>query len=194
MRVLESFARSWRAGSFLFVRCGPNAPRRSTRTALDCLLTGRMPFFLEEPMRTVEQRNGIWRLSLEQIEATVADHFGNGRVPGNQAAACLSRQVSMYLAKNVGGWSTTRIGRFYNGRHHTTVLHAIEKIERLRQTDESLDALIEVITAELSPGTEGCFTKRFQPRWTTALIDAVATRVLKKIRRLTTEDKLEGPL
>jgi hypothetical protein len=87
----------------------------------------------------------------------------------------------MYLAKNVGGWSTTRIGRFYNGRHHTTVLYAIEKIERLRQTDESLDALIEVITAELSPGTEGRFTKRFQPEWTTRLIDAVADRVLKKI-------------
>src|SRR5258708_712789 len=96
-----------------------------------------------------EHRTGLWRLSLEQIEATVADHLGSGRVPGNQAAACLSRQVSMYLAKNVGGWSTTRIGPFYNGRHHTTVLHAIEKIERLRQADGSLDALIEVITAEL---------------------------------------------
>jgi chromosomal replication initiation ATPase DnaA len=147
MRVLESFARSWKAGSFLYVRCGPNVPRRLTRTALDCLSTGRMPSFPEEPMRTVEQRSAIWRLSLEQIEATVADYLGNGRVPGNQADACLSRQVSMYLAKNVGGWSTTRIGRFYNGRHHTTVLHAIEKIERLRQTDESLDASIEVITA-----------------------------------------------
>jgi hypothetical protein len=71
-----------------------------------------------EIMRTSERRTGMWRLSLEQIEATVADHLGNGRVPGNQAASCLSRQVSMYLAKNVGGWSTTRIGRFYNGRHH----------------------------------------------------------------------------
>ena len=30
---------------------------------------------------------GIWRLSLEQIEATVADHLGTGRVPGNQAAS-----------------------------------------------------------------------------------------------------------
>src|SRR6266436_1594127 len=125
-----------------------------------------------------EQRTGLWRLSLEQIEATVADHLGSGRVPVNQAAACLSRQVSMYMAKNVGGWSTTRIGRFYNGRHHTTVLHAIEKIERLRQTDESLDALIEVITAELSPDMEGCFIKRFQPEWTTASIDTVADRVL----------------
>ena len=143
-------------------------------------------------MRTSEHRTGLWRLSLEQIEATVADHLGNGRVPGNQAAACLSRQVSMYLAKNVGGWSTTRIGRFYNGRHHTTVLHAIEKIERLRQTDESLDALIEVITAELSPRTEGSSAERFQPGWTTALVDAVADRVLKEIRRLTSEGKLEG--
>ena len=80
----------------------------------------------------------------------------------------------MYLAKNVGGWSTTKIGRFYNGRHHTTVLHAIEKIERLRQTDESVDALIEVLTAELSPRQEGRFTERFEPGWTAALIEAVA--------------------
>jgi hypothetical protein len=151
---------------------------------------------MEEPMRTIDQRTGIWHLSLEQIEATVADHLGNGRVPGNQSTSCLSRQVSMYLAKNVAGWSTTRIGRFYNGRHHTTVLHAIQKIERLRQADESLDALIEVITAELSVGTEACFTEQFQPRLTTTLIDAVADRVLQKIRRLslTTEGKLERHL
>jgi hypothetical protein len=145
-------------------------------------------------MHTSERRIGVWRLSLEQIEATVADHLGNGRVPGNQAAACLSRQVSMYLAKTVGGWSTTRIGRFYNGRHHTTVLHSIEKIERLRQTDESLDALIEVITAELSLGAEGCFTERFQPRWTAALVNAVADRVLKEIYRQITEVQFQGHL
>lgn len=142
----------------------------------------------------VERRTGIWRPSLEQIEATVADHLGNGRVLGNQAAACLSRQVSMYLAKHVGGWSTTRIGRFYNGRHHTTVLHAIEKIERLRQADESLNALIEVITAELSPETEDCFTERLQHRWSSVPIDAVAYRVLQEIRRLTSEGKFEEPL
>ena len=47
----------------------------------------------------------------------------------------------MYLAKRVGGWSWSQIGRFYNGRHHTTVLHAIEKIESLRRTDEAVDAL-----------------------------------------------------
>jgi hypothetical protein len=57
----------------------------------------------------------------------------------------------MYLAKRVGRWSLSQIGRFYNGRHHTTVLHAIEKIETLRRTDESIDALIDVLTTALSP-------------------------------------------
>lgn len=145
-------------------------------------------------MRTSVHQTGIWQLSLEQIEATVADHLGSGRVSGNQAAPCLSRQVSMYLAKNVGGWSTVKIGRFYNGRHHTTVLHGIEKIERLRQTDESLDALIEVITAELSPETRGRITKQSQLGWTAALVDAVTDRVLKEICRITTEGELEGSL
>ena len=109
-----------------------------------------------------EQRIGIWRLSLEQIEATVADHLGRGRVPGNQRGRCFSRQVAMYLAKNVAGWSTTRTGRFHNGRHHTTVLHAIAKIERLRQTDETLDALLEVLTAALSPAMEGPLNQRVE--------------------------------
>ncbi len=98
-----------------------------------CMWTERMRFSpTEAVMGLNEQMVGIWRLSLEQIEATVADHLGRGRVPGNQPGTCFSRQVAMYLAKSVDGWSTTRIGRFYNGRHHTTVLHAIAKIERLR--------------------------------------------------------------
>src|ERR1700727_27906 len=175
MRVVASFAKSWRGGWIWFGRCGLRGPHRSTRTALGCLSTGRMPSFLrEELMRTIDHPAGIWRLSLEQIEATVADHLGRGRVSGNRPGPCFSRQIAMYLAKNVAGWSTTRIGRFYNGRHHTTVLHAIAKIERLRQTDETLDALIEVLTAALSPTMEGQLTRRLEHGWSTALIDAVA--------------------
>jgi hypothetical protein len=51
-------------------------------------------------MPLARQQPGIWRLSLEQIEATVADHLGPGRIPGNQAGPCFSRQVSMYLARH----------------------------------------------------------------------------------------------
>jgi hypothetical protein len=98
------------------------------------------------------------------------------------------------LAKRVGGWSTTRIRRFYNGRHHTTVLHAIGKIDRLRQTDESLDALIEVLTVALSPQMEGRFTERFESDWTSALVEAVANRVLREIRSRTSEPESEESL
>jgi len=80
----------------------------------------------------------IWPVPLPQIETTVAAYLGPGRVPGNKQGECFSRQISMYLAKHVGGWSTPKIGRFYNGRHHTTVLYAIEKIERLRSQEPSV--------------------------------------------------------
>ena len=92
----------------------------------------------------------IWPVSLARIENLVSAHLGPGRVRGNVQGPCLSRQVCMYLAKRVGRWSLSQIGKFYNGRHHTTVLHAIEKIERLRRTDEAVDALIGVLTAALS--------------------------------------------
>ena len=93
----------------------------------------------------------VWPVSLARIEATVSTHLGPGRVAGNAAGPCFSRQVSMYLANHVGRWSLSQIGKFYNGRHHTTVLHAIEKIEDLRKTDEAVDSLIDVLTAALSP-------------------------------------------
>jgi hypothetical protein len=47
-----------------------------------------------------------------------------------------------------------RIGRFYNGRHHTTVLHAIAKIERLRNEDDAIDALLDVLAGTLSEEAE----------------------------------------
>jgi hypothetical protein len=89
-------------------------------------------------------------------------------------------RFSMYLAKHVGGWSMVKIGKFYNGRHHTTVLHAIRKVEQLRMADDSVDALIEVLVATL----------RSEPRrspsgptsdWQALLIETVARRVLQRL-------------
>lgn len=73
--------------------------------------------------------------TMRAVEAIVSAHAGPGRVRGSEQGPCFSQQTSMYLAKHVGGWSATQIGRFCNGRHHTTVLYAIEKIERLRKRD-----------------------------------------------------------
>ena len=135
-------------------------------------------------MGAIDQKRGIWRLSLEQIEATVADHLGPARVPGNRSGPCFSRQISMYLAKHVGGWSTTRIGRFYNSRHHSTVLHSIAKVKCLRETDESIDALIEVLTDAISPNVGRRGVERFQAKEQSVLIEEIAARVLDRVLEL----------
>ena len=67
------------------------------------------------------------RVSLTDINAIVAAQLGPGRVKGNAQPAVFSRQIAMYLAKHVGGWSTTQIGRFYNGRDHSTICLADPK-------------------------------------------------------------------
>jgi hypothetical protein len=125
-------------------------------------------------MHTVSNRAMIWRVSLTRIEQVVSAHLGPGRVSGNVQGPCFSRQVSMYLARHVGRWSLSQIGRFYNGRHHTTVLHAIGKIEQFRRSDESVDALIEVLTGELAGGPHKSVA-RLRPSTHSALVEAVAT-------------------
>lgn len=129
----------------------------------------------------------IWPISLGQIEETVSAHFGPGRVSGNASAPCFSRQVSMYLAKHVGGWSLPKIGRFYNGRHHTTVLHAIAKIERLRKADEAFDSLLDILTDILTsePNTLGTPTSVSPAHL--ELMEAVALRVIQHFERTANE-------
>ncbi len=134
-------------------------------------------------MRGTDEAAGIWPLSLEMIEATVAAHLGPGRVAGNKEEQCFSRQVSMYLAKHVGGWSTPRIGKFYNGRHHTKVLHAIRKVEQLRIADDSINALIEMLTSALNPEMGEPAQERVRPKWRAIMIEAVAARVLDQLGR-----------
>jgi hypothetical protein len=56
----------------------------------------------------------------------------------------------MYLARHIGRWSTTAIGRFYNGRDHSTVCYGIQRIEALRESDPEVDALITDLKHELN--------------------------------------------
>jgi hypothetical protein len=47
-------------------------------------------------MRTIEQRNRIWSVTLEHVEATVASHLGLGRVPGSEQVPCFTRQICVH--------------------------------------------------------------------------------------------------
>jgi len=135
-----------------------------------------------------DRNSTIWLIPLSQIEEVVSAHLGPGRVHSNAAAPCLSRQVAMYLAKHVAGWSLPKIGRFYNGRHHTTVLHAVEKIERLRKTDETINSLLDVLTATLaSEGKPSLVSASSSAH--SELIDAVAVRVIQRLKELPMGDE-----
>ncbi len=90
------------------------------------------------------------RISLAQIDAAVSARLGPTRGLGNSQPACFNRQVAMYLAKHVGRWTTTIIGRFYNGRDHSTVCHGIQRIEALRESDPDVDLLISGLKRELT--------------------------------------------
>src|SRR5258707_7462660 len=89
------------------------------------------------------------RISVVKINEIVAARLGTTRVAGNAQPAVFNRQVAMYLAKHVGGWSTTRIGRFYNGRDHSTVCHAVKKIEILRNSHPQVEELIAALKGEI---------------------------------------------
>lgn len=57
-----------------------------------------------------------------------------------------ARQVVMYLLRTEGGFDQALIGRALGGRHHSTVWHAVQRVERLRD-DEALDAAITALQA-----------------------------------------------
>jgi DnaA-like protein len=97
----------------------------------------------------------LTRISLEEIDAAVSGKLGATRTLGNAQPACFNRQVAMYFASRVGGWSTTAIGRFYNGRDHSTVSHGVQRIEAQRESDPEIDALLSELKAQLFEQSEG---------------------------------------
>jgi len=60
----------------------------------------------------------------------------------NEQKIAYPRQIAMYIAKELTQSSLPEIGRSFSGKHHTTVLHSINKIEQRRQKDQDLNRLI----------------------------------------------------
>lgn len=62
---------------------------------------------------------------------------------------CAIRHIAVYLATELTGKSLPEIGRVFGGRDHTTILHARDKIARLRLTDPALDEKIKFYEGQL---------------------------------------------
>lgn len=83
------------------------------------------------------------KLTIDEIQRRVADHYAlkiNDLLsPRRARSVARPRQVAMYLAKLLTPRSLPEIGRRFGGRDHTTVIHAVKRIEELRATDHELD-------------------------------------------------------
>jgi chromosomal replication initiator protein len=93
-------------------------------------------------------------VSIENIQRTVCQEFGMTlpqlRSKNNSRPVAYPRQVAMYLAKELTTASLPQIGREFGGKHHTTVLHSINKISQLRQSDRDLNRLLNKLRDSLS--------------------------------------------
>jgi len=111
-----------------------------------------IPIFL--PPRKKEQRADNKPMVLKIIvavahrfEMSVSDVLSHRRTQKHVKP----RQIAMYLARVMTLQTLPQIGRSFNGRDHTTVLHAIRKIEGLLPHDDDLRETIDEIERELTP-------------------------------------------
>jgi chromosomal replication initiator protein len=94
------------------------------------------------------------KLSIEEIQAAVEHHCKVAHIElisaRRTATLVRPRQIAMFLSRHLTPNSLPVIGRKFGGRDHTTVLHAVRKIEWLRTRDETLAADLAAIGRTLA--------------------------------------------
>src|SRR6266511_982370 len=85
-------------------------------------------------------------VTIETIQKFVSDYyqlkFGELKSKNNSKSIALPRQIAMYLCKTLTHASLPEIGRSFGGKHHSTVIHSIKKIEEMRKTDGDFNSLM----------------------------------------------------
>jgi chromosomal replication initiator protein len=86
------------------------------------------------------------KISVDSIVRAVAERFNMQpsqiKIKSNTRQIAYPRQIAMYLAKELTHASLPEIGRYFGGKHHTTVLHSVQKIDGLRQRDDELNRML----------------------------------------------------
>jgi chromosomal replication initiator protein len=120
----------------LRAHCAPGGPALTVETA-------------ETAIRDLIRTHELKRVKIEDIQKLVASHYSVSRADilssRRTAAVVKPRQVAMFLAKMLTLRSLPEIGRRFGGRDHTTVLHAVRKIEALIQIDTILREELELL-------------------------------------------------
>jgi chromosomal replication initiator protein len=92
---------------------------------------------------------GERRVNMDAVLRAVAEKFqlqpAQLKQKTNAQQIAYPRQIAMYLIKELTHSSLPEIGRMFGGKHHTTVLHSVQKIDKLRQRDADLNRLIHSV-------------------------------------------------
>ncbi len=96
----------------------------------------------------------VRKITIESIQRAVAEQFGM-KIPdlkqkSNSRQIVVPRQIAMYLAKQMTEASLPEIGRQFGGKHHTTVMHSIAKIDEQRRQDKALNRTINKLMETLA--------------------------------------------
>jgi chromosomal replication initiator protein len=90
-------------------------------------------------------------VTIEIIQKFVADYYklkpNELRARNNSKSIALPRQIAMYMCKTLTRASLPEIGKAFEGKHHSTVIHSIQKIEAMRQSDSEFSRLIDTLLA-----------------------------------------------
>jgi chromosomal replication initiator protein len=92
-------------------------------------------------------------INLDSIQKFTADHFhlkvADLKARNNAKSVALPRQIAMYLSKALTRASLPDIGKAFGGKHHSTVIHSVRKIDSLRRSDPDFDRMIQGLVDSL---------------------------------------------
>jgi len=101
----------------------------------------------QDAMRNVSSTAESDSITIPMIQKVVADYYKIGiddlKARSNMRPVLFPRQIAMYLCKRLTRKSFPEIGRQFGGKHHTTVMHSVEKIEQLSNSDREIEAVIK---------------------------------------------------
>src|SRR5690349_23848187 len=99
----------------------------------------------QDVLRNVLQ-NDDRAVTIEGVQKAVADHYSlkvaELKSKNNSKSVAMPRQIAMYLCKALTNASLPEIGKSFGGKHHSTVIHSIRKIEDMRQKDGDFNTVI----------------------------------------------------
>jgi chromosomal replication initiator protein len=100
----------------------------------------------QDAIRNIAEDDQPAGITIEQIQQTVSAHYrlrvDELKSKNNARQIAVPRQIAMYLCKRLTKHSYPEIGREFGGKHHTTVIHSVEKIEALVLKDQNFHRVV----------------------------------------------------